>query len=183
MKTNLLARLLWVSSIIAAVMVIWALHGRAAANRAVTPANGAKAPAFEATTTDGKAVKFPDDYKGKVVLLDFWATWCPPCREEVPNVVKVYEKYHGQGLDVLGVSLDRTNAADTLAKYVQDNHMTWPQIYEQGKSDLATKYGIEFIPYPIIVDGDTGTVLYQADKIRGSALAPAVEKALAAKKK
>jgi peroxiredoxin len=148
-------------------------------------ASGQKAPTFQARTIDGKTVNFPDDFKGKVVLLDFWATWCPPCRAEVPNVVSTYEQYHSKGFEILGVSLDRAKEGPKLIKFTQDNHMTWPQIYDglAGKTPVAAKYGVHGIPCPFLVDGDTGMILADAREALGHKLPIVVEKALSAKSK
>ena len=160
------------------------VRATAAEQRSPTYTAGQKAPGFVSKTTDGKTVRFPNDYKGKVVLLDFWATWCAPCRAEVPNVVAAYEKLHGKGFEILGVSVDRDNASAKLAQFTKEQNMQWPQIYE-GKywdSMIVKMYGIPSIPRPILVDGDTGVIIAEGPDARGHKLAPAVEKALAAKK-
>jgi peroxiredoxin len=170
---------------IAAVLSLALVHSVFGAEKKANYSVGQKAPTFQATTTDGKTVKFPEAYKGKVVLVDFWATWCGPCRVEMPNVVSAYKKYHAQGFDVLGISLDRENSGDKLAKFAKDNDMPWPQVYDgkYWKAAVAEQYGIHSIPRPILVDGDTGVVLAEGPDARGEKLNAAIEKALAAKKK
>jgi peroxiredoxin len=144
---------------------------------------GKPALAFAAGTTEGKTVRFPEAYRGKLVLLDFWATWCGPCVAELPHLTAAYNQYHAKGFEVLGVSLDQTNSAAKLAKFTADHQMPWPQIYD-GKywqAAVAQQYFIQSIPHAFLVDGDTGVIVAEGDSLRGAQLAPAIEKALAKK--
>jgi len=103
------------------------------------------------TATDGKEVDL-SKMRGKVVLVDFWATWCPPCREEVPNVVAAYKKYHDQGFEIVGISLDQSK--DKMDAYTKENGMTWPQYFDgQGwNNKISTGYDIHSIPAMWLVD-------------------------------
>jgi thiol-disulfide isomerase/thioredoxin len=93
-------------------------------------------------------------WKGKVVLVDFWATWCEPCKEELPKLKKMYAQYHGQGFEIVGVSCD--NEAELLAKFLGENKdMPWPQLFdanEPGWHVLATQFGIDAIPTMLLID-------------------------------
>jgi peroxiredoxin len=143
-------------------------------------ARGAKALPFTAKTIAGAAVKFPDDYKGKVVLLDFWATWCGPCLAELPNVVANYSKFHSRGFEILGISLDKDSSIATLPRFTQEKNMPWPQICD-GKmwmAELGHRYGVESIPFMLLVDGDSGEILGSTIDLRGEGLGPAIEAGL-----
>jgi thiol-disulfide isomerase/thioredoxin len=151
---------------------------------------GERIPVFEARTTEGIAVEVPGSYKGKVLLIDFWATWCDPCVKEVPNLSAVYEQYHSDGLEILGVSLDRANATDLLDRFTRSHHMPWREVYD-GKyvdSPIATLLGVTGgqhptgIPHAFIVDGDTGVIIAEGPKARGPELATTIQRALASRK-
>lgn len=114
-------------------------------------------------------------YKGKVVLVDFWATWCGPCVAELPNVQAAYAKYHPKGFEIVGISLDQS--ADKLKSFITEKNMTWQQYFDgRGwESKLGKKYGVNSIPATYLLDGDGKIV---AKNLRGPALERELERLL-----
>ena len=109
-------------------------------------------PDFSAAVDlDGKPISLAD-YRGKVVLLDFWAVWCGPCLGEIPRIKAVYEKYHAQGFDVIGVSLDEDAAV--LREFIKEQEIPWRQILDGDGfgGAFAKRYGIRSIPAPFLID-------------------------------
>ena len=135
---------------------------------------GSMAPDITLTTPDGKTVSL-SSYKGKVVLVDFWASWCRPCRAENPNVVKAYTAYHAKGFDVLGVSLDKDKAA--WQKAIADDHLSWTHISDLGmwSSSVVKLYNITGIPFSVLLDKEGKIV---AKGLRGEELENAIHKLL-----
>jgi thiol-disulfide isomerase/thioredoxin len=123
---------------------------------------------------DQQPVKLAD-LRGKVVLVDFWATWCGPCVGELPNVLAAYKKYHAKGFEIVGISLDQSETA--LKDFIKQKEMTWPQYFD-GKgweSKLGQKYGITSIPATFLLDGEGKIV---AKNLRGPALEAELAKLL-----
>lgn len=149
----------------------------------IVPANiakGQKPPTFEAKTITGKPVRFPQDYEGRLVMLDIWATWCGPCRDELPNLRQVYEEFHSQGFDVLGVSIDDPDEKEKLTKFIADNSITWQQVNEEEGFDgkLPSRFGVTGIPFCLLVDGKSGLIVADSSSLRGANLRDTIERRL-----
>jgi peroxiredoxin len=129
---------------------------------------GKEAPDFTMPDINGKEVKL-SSFKGKYVLVDFWASWCPPCRSENPNLVKVYNQFKDKNFTVLGVSLDRPGQKDKWLKAISDDQLTWTNVsdLQDWHSAVVSLYGFDGIPFNILVDPQ-GKVI--AEKLRGSLL-------------
>ena len=135
---------------------------------------GAPFPDFQEKDVNGKPISV-SAYKGKVVLIDFWATWCGPCVRELPNVLEAYNKYHDKGFEIIGISLDQEK--DQLLNFTKQKQMPWQQYFD-GKgweNKLAGIYGVNSIPATYLLDKN-GVII---DKdLRGAELVAAIEKAL-----
>jgi thiol-disulfide isomerase/thioredoxin len=138
---------------------------------------GGEPVSFDVKSIEGERLT-PAAYRGKVLLIDFWATWCGPCVAEMPNVKSVYAKYHGKGFEIVGISLDQSR--DKLDRYLAAQGIEWPQYFD-GKwwnNDVAVSYGIKSIPATFLVD-KKGKIRYKS--LRGRQLEAAVEELLAEK--
>ncbi len=135
---------------------------------------GSAFPDFAEKDLDGKPLSLAN-YKGKIVMVDFWATWCGPCKAELPNVLAAYEKFHSKGFEVVGISLDEDKTK--LTNFLKEQKMAWPQYFDGAgwQSKLAAKYGVNSIPATYLLDKD-GKIL--AKDLRGPALDAALTKAL-----
>lgn len=128
---------------------------------------GKPAKDFQVTDLKGEERSL-EKYRGKVVLLDFWATWCGPCRTEMPHVKKTYEKYKNQQFEIIGISLDRSKPP--LEAYIQKEGIAWPQFWDNGGT-IAKMYNVRGIPATFLIDGKG---IVREVSLRGNALETAV---------
>lgn len=110
-------------------------------------------PAIDFTQNDinGNPISL-ETFKGKYILLDFWASWCEPCRRENPNLVEVYKKYHEKGFEIVGISLDEDKEA--WANAIKKDNLTWPQLSDlKGEAnEVAKLYNVTALPYNYLID-------------------------------
>lgn len=127
---------------------------------------GEVAPDIALPNPQGEVKKL-SDLRGKIVMIDFWAAWCGPCRRENPNVVKLYDKYRNQGFEIYGVSLDRSK--EDWVKAIEKDGLTWTQVSDLSyfNSEAAKTYGINAIPATVLLDKE-GKII--ARNLRGQAL-------------
>jgi thiol-disulfide isomerase/thioredoxin len=142
-------------------------------------AGEAVARAFKVKSNAGDELSL-EKFKGKVVLLDFWASWCAPCRIEMPEVKKIWKKYGGEQFVIVGVNLDSNRAA--FEGYMKQEGLTWPQYYDGlgWANKLARLYGVTGIPHTVLIDGEG---IIRAVGLRGGGLSSRIGELLKSPKK
>lgn len=142
-------------------------------------AEGQVAPEFSYPTSDGKKKLGPQDFKGEILVLDFWASWCGPCRAEIPHLKEAYREYHSQGVAFLSVSIDKDEAA--WRKAMKEEKMPWMQVQapKAGK-EVMKLYQFSGIPYILVLDREGRIV---GKNLRGKALMDKLNELVNGKKK
>jgi peroxiredoxin len=110
---------------------------------------GFPAPNFAFPDLNGQQVSL-SEHRGKVVIINIWATWCPPCRQEMPSMQKLYERFKGENFNILAVSIDSTGR-EAVAPFVQTMNLTFPVLLD-SKEDIRTLYGLTGVPESFIID-------------------------------
>ena len=146
------------------------MYGKLERMKAV--AIGQKYTDFGLSTPEGEMLKISDVHQGNVLLIDFWAAWCGPCRRANPELVEIYKEYNDRGFEIIGVSLDRDS--DSWVKAIADDQLTWPQISDlkYWNSEGAELYGVSSIPHAVLIDREG---IITAKKLHGDELREAIE--------
>jgi thiol-disulfide isomerase/thioredoxin len=132
------------------------------------------APPFEVTTMEGQKLSM-DELQGKVVLIDFWATWCQPCREALPHIRKIADKFHDEPFVVLSVNVDTDEKK--WKSFVAENRMTWPQYFDTGfTGPVARMFDVNAIPHTFTIDADG---IVQDEKVGDASIEGKLKKLLA----
>ena len=143
-KAVLLFRALALSVFAAAVLLAGCQR------KAPTTGVGAKAPDFTLTGIDGKAYTL-SSFRGRVVVVDFWATWCPPCQASIPVFNRIYETFKGQGVVVLGVSINSSpGSMAKIRQFAKDYKVQYPLLWDNN--NVADAYGVQSIPTAFVID-------------------------------
>ena len=140
---------------------------------------GKQADDFEFITIDGSN-KTLSDYRGKIVLLDFWGTWCGPCVGEIPNMKKAYEKYNQKGFEIISISSDiimKTKTEEEFKSFVKEKEMNWTHILDGNDRKIHNLYKISHWPTLFLVDRN-GNIIKNEDVLRGSALEKTLEEVM-----
>jgi thiol-disulfide isomerase/thioredoxin len=145
---------------------------------------GKKSIPFSASAMAGGSIEFPKSFEGKLVMLDFWATWCGPCIAEIPNMKQAYADWHEEGFEILGISLDRPDVKDKVVEFLKDREIDWPQVFEpDAPRPISDDYDVTGIPFVLLVDGSTGEILGTSRELRGPKLSNYIGKMLESRKK
>jgi len=156
------------------IAMLQGMVGRTKIREALAP--GKPFPDFNENDVAGNPLSI-SKYKGKVVLVDFWATWCVPCIVKLPEIQKAYDKFHGQGFEVIGVSLD--DEKDKLESFIKQKKMPWPEFFDgkRWENKLAQKYGVDQTPTAYLLDRD-GKIIAKlsGDEDLNSEIAQALKK-------
>ncbi len=177
MKRNNLVLVIVIAVVIGMIVFAGRMHKKSAAVSGTLQGNavGAMAPDFKLTTLDGKQVKL-SDYRGKAVLLNFWATWCGPCKVEIPWFMDLEKQYAPQGLVVLGVAMDDDGKA-TVTKFAQEMKIDYTVVL--GNDNVADQYGgVEGLPTTFYVDRNGKIVKVVAGLVSHSEIEDGIKEAL-----
>ncbi len=152
-STNHARRNAWILVLLVVVVTIMLLAPRMVkykpTNVITSDPKGQTAPDFVLKDIDGKSVRL-SDYRGKAVVLNFWATWCPPCKTEMPWLIDLQNEYRGQGLEIIGVALDEAGK-DEIAKFARDMKLNYPVLI--GDDNTADAYGnVQMLPTTFYID-------------------------------